>query len=173
MPVQVDLSTCTELAPGVYQKNIKTYYIICSQSGVICYCNDVRLEKLKLKYGSLIAIGQKYISREAKQTAKSIEIPIKKPQLKEVEEDFTSIKKQLTPEQEKHKKELAEKKTAGIIERVRQLSTPRSVLREQTVEEMRRIDVCWRPDYFLKNRYCDGCIHIKQDSCGCKTKVFK
>lgn len=181
MGVEVNLAECKEIAPGIFQKNAKTFYIKCSVSGTICYCNDARLQKLVEKYGSIEAIGQKYVSREAKQLAKVVPAKVT-PQPKEVKETKTISDREALIAAHKAmqleietKQNADNKRTAEVRERVIKLSAatqykPRSA---SSPEELQALDVCWRPDYWAKNKFCDGCNYLAHNMCGCKTKEFK
>lgn len=70
MGIEVDKSKLIQIVPGVWQKNEKTYYIVCSVLGTFHYCIKDRLDKLVAKQGSLEAVGANYISRDAKQSKK-------------------------------------------------------------------------------------------------------
>ena len=74
-----------EIAPGILQKNEKTYYIVCKISGKHCYCNAARLEALAKKFGGIDKIAGKYESRDAKRLLKA-KTPVKSIQKMSEEE---------------------------------------------------------------------------------------
>ena len=54
--------------------------------------------------------------------------------------------------------------------------TPMGKMPKYGPEEYRKINTCFRPDYFFENKidgkpYCDGCPMLEY--CGCKTKVMQ
>lgn len=76
--ILVDLATVTQIVPGIFKKNDKTFYIRCKINGTLHYCNKERLDKLVLRYKTIEALGIGYISREANEKVreqKVIEAP--------------------------------------------------------------------------------------------------
>lgn len=68
--MDIDITKCTELVPGIMQKNENTYFIRCKAAGTWHYCNKVRLLKLIEKHGSAEMVGANYISRASKEESK-------------------------------------------------------------------------------------------------------
>lgn len=66
--------TAQKVAEGVVRratrKSAKSYLIRCSSTGKWCYCSEDRHDNLIKKHGSDEAIGQNYVSREAKKNAR-------------------------------------------------------------------------------------------------------
>lgn len=80
--MDIDRSKLTEIVPGIFQKNEKTFYIECSINKTLHYCAKARLDKLIKKHGSLEAVGTSYISRAAKSSNTTKKEP-KEPKQKE------------------------------------------------------------------------------------------
>lgn len=91
----MNIEELVEIAPGVRQKNDKTYYIRCSIKGTYHYCNKARLDKLIAKYGSIDAIGSAYKSREGKAEQRDIKVtqkPVKAGEETEVQRSYTKLR---------------------------------------------------------------------------------
>ena len=83
----------TEIAPGVRQKNEKTYYIQCSIKGTWHYCNKARLDKLTQKHGTVELIGTTYVSREGKADLRAKEPPKEKKRKRRETTQYTQCEK--------------------------------------------------------------------------------
>lgn len=133
--MEIDRSKLTEIAPGVFQKNEKTYYIECCLKGTLHYCNKERLDKLVKKVGTLAVLGSTYMSKVAKAELKAKEV-IKAPVRKE-----------------KKPKVVA---SEGIIREAPQMKLDMSDEDTMVIGDNPRI--CMRRDIVQKERgYCNGC----------------
>lgn len=54
------------VTPGVAKRG-NAFLVKCSKTGEWCYCTPARLEKLKVKYGSIENVGASYLSRAGAQ----------------------------------------------------------------------------------------------------------
>ncbi|MHA2067900.1 MAG: hypothetical protein ACXABY_26360 [Candidatus Thorarchaeota archaeon] len=101
----IDLTELERLCEGVYKKNDKTFYVLCAISQKPCYCNNVRLDKLIQRYGSVEAVGQQYESRDGKRLKKE-GVGLKKQQ----KMDASRLKEKANDIRTKKKREKAHRK---------------------------------------------------------------
>ena len=65
--MQINLTKCTEIVPGVFKKTNKTFYVKDKINGKIVRCNKEKIDNLVAKYGSIENVGNNFTT---KQTAK-------------------------------------------------------------------------------------------------------
>ena len=75
--MKVDLSKCTEISSGVFQKTNKTFYVKDCKTGKIIYCNKEKIDALVAQYGSIENVGKKFTSKKIK--TKPAKVERKKP----------------------------------------------------------------------------------------------
>ena len=63
-----------EIVPGVVKAG-EAYLVKCSETGEYSYCNQARMDKQIAKFGSMEAVGEKYVGREGKRALKKAATP--------------------------------------------------------------------------------------------------
>jgi len=132
--IQIEKKNLTEIVPGIWKKNQKTFYIECKVNHTLHYCNADRLEKLRKKHGSLEIVGTTYISRDAKRS------------------DPTNQKSTKITSSEKMEK----------VSRTYLKKPCQNTLFSPGDHKVSRIfsyewTLCLRPDIFNNGGYCNGC----------------
>ncbi len=155
--IEVDKKDLKEIAPGIFQKNAKTFYIECKVSGGLCYCSKDRLDILGKKFGGINQIAANYISRDAKRLLKS-KVPgksIAKMGVSDLKAEAKMIKVDKEAKREERRKKRAIKQMVKQAVRIPPLSpTDRHVF----TEVYKGDEACIRPRLFIANRgYCNGC----------------
>lgn len=171
----MDMKALKEIAPGVFQKNPKTFYIKCAISGELLYCCKERLEKLVAKYGSLEKLGANYKGRAAKQlVVKSKVMPAsatRKLDKKELHEEAKAVREARAARREERRRR-REAKAAVQVHGVPAYvpKPPQSILLD-TPELIASATAhsCMYPNRFLDgHRTCNGCrLH---EHCACSVK---
>ena len=166
-----------EIAPGVFKKTDKTFYLKCTQTGKMLFCADWRLKKLVEKYGSLEEVGKHAISRGAKREQKKIirtnpdalppeqreKVLAKKKELQEKYRENYEINRQKRIEE-------AAKKAIVFVPQERKSFH----LEEAEPDTIRRwtVTACHYPNIFLDNaRWCNNCPLVT--NCACNAKRVK
>jgi len=62
--MNIDLTKCTEIVPGVFKKTDKTFYVKDTTTGKIVYCNKEKIDKLVTKYGSIENVGKEFTTKK-------------------------------------------------------------------------------------------------------------
>jgi hypothetical protein len=169
-----------EIAPGILQKNEKTYYIVCKESGKHCYCNADRLQKLADKFGGMDKIQDNYVSRDAKRLKKA---GYKKKKLAEMDPDEVVQTSKEWHKDEKRRKEerrvIREERAAERakipIDQPGDSMAPTTITRRTSIKmddgEMMGGGSCLRPKYFGDWNNCAMCNYLEH--CKARCKVVK
>lgn len=176
---KADTKGMKTLAPGVYQKSGSTWYIRCSVSGKMCFCNKHHLDSLLKRFGSYEAIGAQYISRDAKRLLKA-DVPAKaisKMDVSELAESSEMLHVDKQTAKEKRAAKRAAKEEAAEKAFVERLVPNVSAASASMFKLFNGSQACIRPNLFRKNGgWCNGCGWIKiceyKDKAECTDETF-
>lgn len=141
------------------KKKLPKSKVICSKCNGKFGTTKTRLAKLISQYGSLEELHTTYVCRSCR---------------KELNVDKRG---RVKPPKRKRRKSVLPKKdgVAQLPEWMKDISKvfpPKTERRLLTAEELKKSNVCWRPDYWADHKYCNGCPCDARGACGCTTKVF-
>ncbi len=166
-----------EIAPGVFKKTDKTFYLKCVATGKLLFCADWRLKKLVEKYGSLEEVGKNAISRGAKREQKKIIKtnpdalpPAQREALKAKQLDLR--KKQRESYEAGRQKRIEEAAANAIIYIPKERKSFRLEEADPDIIKKYTATSCHYPSVFLDNaRWCNNCPLVQH--CACSTKRVK